>query len=97
MGDQTFKASLSKSQGRDGWCVIFKHPLRTGKNGNAGLRVRRGLGTKVEAEAQELVNQLNTVLGDQTLWNPTEKNRAKKRISSKNYFSILRRDHSRKA
>jgi GTPase SAR1 family protein len=83
MSDQIFKATLSKSQDRDGWCVIFKHPLRIGKNGKAGLRVRRGLGTKVEAEAQGLVNQLNKILGDQTLWNPTEINRAKKEFHPK--------------
>jgi hypothetical protein len=83
MVDQIFKASLSKGQGRDGWCVIFKHPLRSGKNGKAGLRVRRGLGTKVEAEAQELVDQLNKILSDQKLWNPTEKDRAKKEFHPK--------------
>ena len=64
MVEQTFKASLSISQGRGGWCVIFKHPLRSGKDGKPGLRVRRGLGTVIKDDAQELVDQLNKILND---------------------------------
>ena len=56
---QKFRASLSKSQGRGSWCVIFNHPLRSTKNGKPGLRVRRGLGTSDQEEAQGLVDQLN--------------------------------------
>jgi ABC-type dipeptide/oligopeptide/nickel transport system ATPase subunit len=35
-----------------------------------GLRVRRGLGTSDEVEAQRLVDQLNEVLGDEQWWKP---------------------------
>jgi hypothetical protein len=83
MVEQTFRASLSKSQGRGGWCVIFKHPLRSGKDGKPGLRVRRGLGTIVKDEAQELVDQLNKILNDQKWWNPSEKYRAEKEFHPK--------------
>lgn len=48
-----FKASLSKSKGRDSWCVIFKHPIRSTKDGKPGLRVRKGLGTSDQDEAQQ--------------------------------------------
>jgi hypothetical protein len=83
MIEQTFKASLSKSQGRGGWCVIFKHPLRSGKDGKPGLRVRRGLGTVIKDDAQELVDQLNKILNDQKRWNPSEKQRAEKEFHPK--------------
>jgi hypothetical protein len=83
MAKTNFNASLSKSHDRDSWCVIFKHPLKSGKNGKAGLRVRRGLGTTVETDAQKMVDQLNTILSDPKWWNPTEKDRATKEFHSK--------------
>ena len=76
MGQQKYRAALSKSQGRGSWCVIFNHPLRSTKNGKPGLRVRRGLGTSDQEEAQGLVDQLNQILEDQKYWNPSEKKRA---------------------
>jgi hypothetical protein len=62
------KASLSK--GRKSLCVIFRHPLRPGPDGKAGLRVRRGLGTDDEAEALRLVEQLNVLLANTEWHNP---------------------------
>lgn len=63
MTTKPYIASLSKSQGRAGWSVIFRHPVRvdaaTGKN---GVRVRHGLRTRDEAEAKHLVGQLNELL-----------------------------------
>lgn len=83
MGLQKFRASLSKSQGRGSWCVIFNHPLRSTKSGKPGLRTRRGLGTSDQEEAQELVDQLNQILEDQKFWNHSEKNRAKNEFHPK--------------
>ena len=45
MSKQKFSAKLSRSQERKSWSVIFKHPMRTGKDGRP-LRTRGGLGTE---------------------------------------------------
>lgn len=68
MSKQKFSASMSRSQGRKSWCVIFRHPLRTGSDGRPGLRVRRGLGTDDEVKARELVTQMNALLADSSFW-----------------------------
>jgi len=77
MAEQQFKASLSQSQGRRAWCIIFRHPLRRDAQGHLGLRVRRGLGTTDRAEAERLKDQMNDLLSDKTLWNPAAQERAK--------------------
>jgi hypothetical protein len=69
-----YRASLSK--GRTGWCVIFSHPVCKSSDGRNPLRVRRGLGTRDEAEAEGLVAQLNEILSDPNYWNPTSKEKA---------------------
>jgi GTPase SAR1 family protein len=80
MPDQRFKASLSRSQGRRSWCVIFRHPLRPGSDGRPGLRVRRGLGTEDAAKAEELVGQLNQILSDESFWKPSAREIASRRF-----------------
>ena len=65
MTEKVYKASLTKSQGRAGWSVIFRHPVRKDDaTGKVGLRVRQGLSTRDEAEAQQLVSKLNELLAD---------------------------------
>jgi len=59
-----YKASKSRSQGREGWAVIFRHPVRKDAE-NKPVRVRRGLGTRDEQEADRLVEQLNQLLQDE--------------------------------
>ena len=62
---RTYSASLSQSQGRSGFTVIFRHPVRRDNaTGKTGLRVRRGLGTRDVAEAEQLRDQLNELLAD---------------------------------
>jgi len=61
--DETYTATKTRS-GRPGWSVIFRHPLRRDTRGKAGLKVRRGLDTTDDARADELVGQLNALLGD---------------------------------
>ncbi|MDZ4856161.1 MAG: hypothetical protein SGJ26_15105 [Nitrospirota bacterium] len=68
------RATLSK--GRSGWCVIFRHPVAKAADGKQKLRVRRGLGTRDDAEAQRLVDQLNRVLGDAEYWSLAAKSKA---------------------
>lgn len=65
MTKRTYSASLSQSQDRTGFSVIFRHPARReDATGKLGVRVRRGLGTRNLAEAERLRDQLNQLLGD---------------------------------
>lgn len=67
--EKRFLASLSRSQGRNAWAVIFRHPIRVDQNtGKPGLRVRQGLGTSDEAKASDLKDQLNELLSDECFW-----------------------------
>ncbi len=81
MSDKTTRATLSK--GRSGWCVIFRHPVVRTADGREKKRVRRGLGTRDEAEAASLVDQLNEILGSPEWWSPTARERAEVRFSPK--------------
>ena len=79
--DKRFVAALSRSQGRNAWAVIFRHPVRIDPNtGKVGLRVRQGLGTPDEGEAGELKDQLNKLLADESYWNFSAKADAEKRF-----------------
>ncbi|MFF4261048.1 hypothetical protein [Streptomyces virginiae] len=72
-----YTAQKSRSQGREGWSVIFRHPVRLDPStGRPGRRVRRGLGTSVDAEADLLVGQLNEILGTKSLWDPHSRQQA---------------------
>ena len=64
-----YKASLSRTQGRQSYSIIFRHPVRKDPNtGKPGRRVRAGLGTKDETEAGQLVNQMNELLANSDFW-----------------------------
>jgi hypothetical protein len=79
--EKRFVASLSRSQGRSAWAVIFRHPARIDPNtGKTGLRVRQGLGTADDAEANDLKDQLNQLLGEETFWSLAAKAEAEKRF-----------------
>src|SRR5207249_2015131 len=52
MSERIHKATLSQPQGREGWSVIFRHPVLLDRaTGKPGRRVRRGLGTKEKKAA----------------------------------------------
>lgn len=79
--EKRFVATLSRSQGRSAWAVIFRHPVRVDPNtGKPGVRVRQGLGTPDEAEANELKDQLNLLLADDAFWSLSAKAEAEKRF-----------------
>lgn len=66
-----YTATKSRNAGRESWSVIFRHPARLDvSTGKPGRRVRRGLGTGNEAEANRLVDQLNEILRTEELWEP---------------------------
>ena len=62
-----YRATKTRSN-RPGWSVIFSHPRRSDARGRFGLKVRRGLGTTEDAEADQLVEQMNALLSDETWW-----------------------------
>lgn len=65
--NQPYHASKTRTN-RPGWSVIFSHPRRTDSRGRYGLKIRRGLKTTNDVEADRLVGQLNELLGDQRWW-----------------------------
>jgi hypothetical protein len=84
---QTYRASLSK--GRTGWCVIFRHPLLDAPGG-LKKRVRRGLGTRDELEANDLVEKLNAILASPDLWSPSQRQSLEARFGEKVTSAFLR-------
>lgn len=79
-----YTASKSRNQGRESWSVIFRHPTRfDAGTGKPGRRVRRGLGTTDEAEATQLIEQLNEILRTPELWEPTARATANGRFDSR--------------
>ena len=79
--EKRFLATLSRSQGRNAWAVIFRHPVRVDPNtGKPGLRVRQGLGTSDEAEADDLKTQLNLLLAEEIYWSLLARAEAEKRF-----------------
>jgi hypothetical protein len=82
MAEQQFKASLNRSQGRNAWCVIFRHPLRKDGQGRVGLRVRRGLGTSDLTEAERLKDEMNELLSNPAWWTPAARESAEHMYNS---------------
>lgn len=70
-----FRATKSQSQNRKGWSVIFHHPLLRNEAGKP-KRVRKGLSTSDERQADEIVGDLNSLLGDDTYWTLAARERA---------------------
>jgi ethanolamine utilization protein EutP (predicted NTPase) len=65
---QNYKAAAKKNPGRKSWLVEFRHPLRNDANNKPGKKTRKGLGTEDEDEAIRLVEQLNQLLSNESLW-----------------------------
>ncbi len=81
MSKRSYSASLSRSQGRSGYAVIFRHPVRRDHaTGKPGVRVRRGLGTRNQAEAERLRDQLNELLADPRYYDPAARAEAERRF-----------------
>jgi energy-coupling factor transporter ATP-binding protein EcfA2 len=76
----TFRASKSRSQGKEGWCILFHHPLRRDPRGENPKRIRRGLGTRDDGEADRLVEQMNRLLSDESYWTLAARDRALREI-----------------
>ena len=81
MTTKTHKATKTRSN-RPGWSVIFNHPRRSDARGKFGLKVRRGLGTADDTEADEMVQQLNTLLADESWWSIDRRVEAERQFHS---------------
>ena len=77
-----YTASKTRAQGRPGWVVSFRHPLRKDSRGKPGLKMRRGLGTADQAEADSLVEQMNAILSDPSWWNATRRTEAERQFAA---------------
>ena len=81
MATRTYSASLSQSQGRSGYSIIFRHPARLDETtGKPGIRVRRGLGTRDQTEAGKLMDDLNRLLADPRYRDPAARAEAEQRF-----------------
>lgn len=78
---KTYKATISRNKGKNGLSMIFRHPVKKEQKTKYGVRVRRGLGTSDEEEAQEIVDQMNELLSDCTMWSIDKKELARERYS----------------
>lgn len=84
MAVRSYSASLSQSQGRSGYSIIFRHPVRRDETtGKLGIRVRRGLGTRDKTEAEQLRDELNQILADPKYRNPAARADAEQRFDAR--------------
>ncbi|MBN3907101.1 MAG: hypothetical protein HWQ35_11230 [Nostoc sp. NMS1] len=82
MPTKHYTASKTRSQGRSAWAITFRHPLRTDPRTEQGLKVRRGLGTSDEVEADKLVAQMNELLADESFYRVSMRSEAARQFSS---------------
>ncbi len=81
--ERRYSASLSQSQGRSGFSIIFRHPARRDAVDKPGVRVRRGLGTRERVEAERLRSELNEILGNPRYHTPAARADAEHRFDSR--------------
>jgi hypothetical protein len=61
--------------------VIFRHPVRRDEaTGQPGLRIRRGLGTRDDKEAEKLKSELNELLAQSQFWDFAARTEAERRF-----------------
>ena len=77
----TIYTAFKTRSNRPGWSISFRHPLRHDSKGRPGLKMRRGLGTAVEQEAEQMVAEMNAILGDPAWWNALKRTEAEKQFS----------------
>ena len=81
MSTRSYSASLSQSQGRSGYSIIFRHPARRDETtGKLGIRVRRGLGTRDKTEAEQFRDELNQLLAEPRYRDPAARAEAEQRF-----------------
>jgi energy-coupling factor transporter ATP-binding protein EcfA2 len=83
MSNRRYTASRVRDPGRERFSVIFRHPVRLDGNGKPGRRVRRGLGTSDPDEADRIVAEIDTLLGNEEYWSPTARPVAEDRFDAR--------------
>jgi len=78
--EEGYTATKTRS-GRPGWSVIFRHPLRRDARLKPGLKVRRGLNTADDEQADALVAQLNALLSDRRWWSADRRGDAEREFA----------------
>jgi energy-coupling factor transporter ATP-binding protein EcfA2 len=68
-----YTAAVKRSPGRKALNVDFRHPLRNDSRNRPGKKTHRALGTEDPEEAQALVDRLNQLLRNESLWSPSSK------------------------
>ena len=76
---ESYQASKSRSQHRDAWSVLFRHPMKRDSKGRP-TRMHRGLNTRDEQEADRLIEQLNRLLGSEEYWSSAARERATREL-----------------
>ena len=79
MTTRAYRATKTRSN-RPGWSVTFNHPRRSDARGKFGLKVRRGLGTTDDTEADRLVGQINELLADESWWSLDRRSEAERQF-----------------
>ncbi len=78
--EPTYTASKSRSEGREAWALSFRHPLRKDAKGKQGLKIRKGLRTTDEAEADQFVQEMNELLSNPEWWSLSRRPEAEKKF-----------------
>lgn len=77
MDKKYYSARKIKPANREGWVIEFRHPLLKDSKGKSGKKIRRGLGTTDEELAETLIQNMNTLLSNESYWTPSARNLAK--------------------
>jgi len=78
--EDAYTATKTRSD-RPGWSIIFRHPLRRDARGKPGLKIRRGLNTTDDKEADRLVEQLKVLLSDRRWWSADRRAEAEREFA----------------
>jgi GTPase SAR1 family protein len=80
--EKHYTARKLKPVGKETWVLEFRHPLLKDNSGKIGRKVRKGLGTKDDSLAQNLVDQMNQLLSNETYWQPASREQALEKFDS---------------
>ena len=78
-----YKATAARNPGRKAWLVDFRHPLKNDNSNKPGKKIRKGLGTESEVEAQEMARRLTALLADDQLWSIGARRLAEEKYGAK--------------
>lgn len=67
---------------KNSYNIEFRHPILKDNNGKQGRKIRRGLGTEKQL-AENIVDSINEILKDNTLWSLSEKEYVEKEYGEK--------------